>query len=64
MDSNFEIDLLDGQAWIVKTIEGIEYSATLTTAEEYGLNATDTDELIPVPSDIIAKAYALEEEQA
>ena len=62
MDSNFEIDLLDGQAWIVKTIDGIEYSATLTTAEEYGLNATDMDELIPVPNDILAEAYAMENE--
>ena len=52
----------DEQVWIVKTINEVEYSATLTTAEEYGLNATDVDECIPVPSVVINEAYAVENE--
>jgi hypothetical protein len=61
-NNGFEIDVLDGQAWIVKTINGVEYSATLTTAEEFGLNATGIDESLPVPKDVIYDAYAAENE--
>jgi hypothetical protein len=61
-NNGFEIDVLDGQAWIIKTINGVEYSATLATAEEFGLNATDMDECLPVPKEVINDAYAVENE--